>query len=179
MEVDETMEQSTTSKDDRASGKTTPEPAAEHLSDNETAVDMEKQSMDNSAAVPEPRDDTLVEFSGANDPDNPKNWSPTRRSCITVSMSSMTFVVTFSSSIFAVAIEPVAEEYNIGTVTAALGVALFLLVWPCTFSTRLPSLKNHRASSWDQFSSAPQAKCTAAKSLSSQATLPLRSSRFL
>lgn len=35
--------------------------------------------------------------------------------------------MTFSSSIFAVAIEPVAEEYNVSTVVATLGVALFLL----------------------------------------------------
>ena len=40
----------------------------------------------------------------------------------------MTFVVTFSSSVFAVAIEPVAKEYSIGRVTATLGVSLFLLV---------------------------------------------------
>jgi MFS transporter, DHA1 family, multidrug resistance protein len=35
---------------------------------------------------------------------------------------------TFASSIFAVCLGPVSEEYNIGSVTAALGVGLFVLV---------------------------------------------------
>ena len=97
--------------------------------------DVEKQVQDQippqeTAAPGEevPKDPSLVEFDGPDDPDNPKNWTARRRAAITVSMGLMTFVVTFSSSIFAVAIEPVSKEYNVGTVTATLGVAFFLLV---------------------------------------------------
>lgn len=71
----------------------------------------------------------LVDFDGPDDPDNPKNWPKWRKWLITSSMGWMTFVVTFSSSIFSVAVEPVAEEYGVSTVVATLGVALFLFVW--------------------------------------------------
>ncbi|KIW71776.1 hypothetical protein PV04_00013 [Phialophora macrospora] len=71
--------------------------------------------------------DSLVDFDGPDDPENPKNWTKARRWGITISMGLMTFVVTFSSSIYAVAIEPVAKEYHIGYVPSTLGVSLFLL----------------------------------------------------
>ncbi|KAF2170976.1 hypothetical protein M409DRAFT_18946 [Zasmidium cellare ATCC 36951] len=74
-----------------------------------------------------PKDPNLVEFDGPDDPGNPKNWSVKRRAAITISMGWMTFVVTFSSSIFAVAIEPVSQEFGIGSVVATLGVSFFLL----------------------------------------------------
>lgn len=74
------------------------------------------------------KDPNLVEFDGPDDPGNPKNWSVKRRTGITISMGMMTFVVTFSSSIFAVAIQPVSEEFHVSTVVSTLGVSLFLLV---------------------------------------------------
>lgn len=76
----------------------------------------------------EPKDPNLVEFEGPNDTGNPKNWGVWKRVWISVMMGWMTFVTTFSSSIYSVAIEPVAEEYNIGIVPSTLGVSLFLLV---------------------------------------------------
>ncbi|KXL47678.1 hypothetical protein M433DRAFT_70523 [Acidomyces richmondensis BFW] len=85
---------------------------------------MQDLQPDTSAAV---KDTSLVEFDGPDDPDNPKNFPTRKKVAITVSMGWMTFVVTFSSSIFAVAIEPVSREFNIGIVTATLGVSLFLL----------------------------------------------------
>ena len=71
--------------------------------------------------------DNLVDFEGPDDPGNPHNWSKKRRWMITVSMAWMTFVVTFASSIFSVAIEATAEEFHVGTVVSTLGVSLFLL----------------------------------------------------
>ena len=80
------------------------------------------------------KDPSLVEFDGPNDPGNPKNWAAGKKIAITCSMGLMTFVVTFSSSIFSVAIGPVAAEFGISTLTATLGVTLFLLV--CLSSPR-------------------------------------------
>ena len=76
----------------------------------------------------EAKDSWLVEFDSPDDPDNPKNWSVKRRTIVSAVMGLMTFVVTFSSSLFAVCIEPVAEQFNNGIETATLGVSLFLLV---------------------------------------------------
>lgn len=72
--------------------------------------------------------DNLVDFQGKDDPDNPKNWPKWRRWAITTSMGLMTFVVTFSSSIFSVAVAPVAEEFHVSNIVATLGVSLFLFV---------------------------------------------------
>ena len=73
-------------------------------------------------------DNDLVEFDSPEDTENPKNFSTRRKWAITASMGWMTFVVTFASSIFSVAIEPVSKEYDISRVVATLGVSLFLLV---------------------------------------------------
>lgn len=117
-------------KDD--SDKGTPEPEKETLGSER---DVEKQGQDESptpeTASPdetEEVDPSIVEFDGPDDPDNPKNWPARRRAMITISMGLMTFVVTFSSSIFAVAIEPVAAEFDVGIPVATLGVSFFLLV---------------------------------------------------
>ncbi len=97
--------------------------------------DVEKQTQDDVSPADivavtdaEPKDLSLVEFDGPDDPDNPKNWTVRRRATITIAMGLMTFVVTFSSSIFAVAIEPVAQEFNVGIPVTTLGVSFFLLV---------------------------------------------------
>lgn len=76
---------------------------------------------------PPPKDPNLVEFDGPNDPGNPQNFTTRRKTAATVSMGLMTFVVTFSSSVFAVAVDPISSEYNVSTVVATLGVSLFLL----------------------------------------------------
>lgn len=99
----------------------------------EPDIDIEKQAQGQvepektAETVPE-RDPNIVEFDGPDDPDNPKNWNWKKKIAITASMGSMTFVVTFASSIFAVCLGPVSEEFNVGTVVAALGVCLFLMV---------------------------------------------------
>lgn len=103
---------------------------------NQEEQDLEKGVLDEGAPSEElkectcgyhPKND-LVEFDGPNDPGNPKNFPKWRKWLITTSMGLMTFAVTFSSSIFSVAVQPVAEEYGVSSVVATLGVALFLFV---------------------------------------------------
>lgn len=103
---------------------------------SETPTDLEKGSSSDedvaaAAAAPAPeqrKDEFLVEFDGPNDPDNPKNWSPSRRWGITAAMGFMVFTVTFASSIFSVNLAVIRELFDIELVTATLGVALFVLV---------------------------------------------------
>lgn len=125
-------EQRNIAEDIDTSGKNTPEPEKDERKMDE---DIEKQSRDQlplqqtaDAVANESKDESLVEFDGPDDPENPKNWSTKRKVAITISMGVMAFVVTFSSSVFAVTVEPVAKEFDIGTITATLGVSLFLLV---------------------------------------------------
>lgn len=107
--------------------------------------DVEKQtqgqgaSQENASPLEtEEIDPNIVEFDEPGDPGNPKNWTARRRSIITLSMGLMTFVVTFSSSIFAIAIEPVAAEFDVGISVATLGVSFFLLV------SKGEDMKRHR-----------------------------------
>ncbi len=134
--------------------------------------DFEKQALDVAAPVPTeeaPKDGTLVEFDGHDDPGNPKNWTTVRRSVITMSMSMMTFVVTFSSSIFASALGPVTEEFGISTTVAALGVALFLMVREHSQCARV-AINVSRVSYSALYSLARRAKFTDAECRCSAAT---------
>ena len=149
-----------------------PEKDAEKQVHDEKPPQQTSTPKDNSA-----NDSSLVEFDGPNDPDNPKNWSVGRRIGITISMGLMGFVVTFSSSIFAVAVEPVAEEYNISTVTATLGVSLFLLVSSTRNDERL-NANDSRALSLAQLHLAQQARCMVGACHCSMATSPLPSSTY-
>ena len=85
----------------------TPEPEKDIMA-NGLDRDVEKQSKEASLPQKDVKlndqtpDPNIVEFDGPHDPDNPKNWKASRKMGITASMGSMTFVVTFSSSIFAV-----------------------------------------------------------------------------
>lgn len=73
-------------------------------------------------------DEFLVEFSGPDDPDNPKSWTPRRRWIITLTVGLLVFTVTFASSIFSVNIGIVKDKFHVTQVVATLGVALFVLV---------------------------------------------------
>lgn len=42
----------------------------------------------------------LVVFDGPDDPENPLNWPKSKKWAVTMAMGAMTFVVTFSSSIY-------------------------------------------------------------------------------
>ncbi|EHY52271.1 Citrinin biosynthesis cluster MFS transporter mrr1 [Exophiala dermatitidis] len=95
-----------------------------------TGMDLEKDT-NSPPSVPvtparNPADD-IVDFDGPDDPHNPQNWSKKKKWRVTAAMGGMTFVVTFASSIYSVAIVPVAHKYHIGEVTSILGVSLFLL----------------------------------------------------
>lgn len=82
----------------------------------------------NAPVEPDARRSDLVEFDGPDDPGNPKNWSKGKKWVVTMSMASLVFTVTMSSSIFSVAIGVVAEEFDVSTEVSTLGVALFVLV---------------------------------------------------
>jgi hypothetical protein len=115
------LEQGENAQSPSTSGSSTPVP------DRDIEKIAANSAPDHCTCGFQPKSD-LVEFDGPDDPGNPKNWSKRKRWAITASMGAMTFTVTFSSSIFSVAIPQVAEEYGVSYVVATLGVALFLLV---------------------------------------------------
>jgi DHA1 family multidrug resistance protein-like MFS transporter len=56
------------------------------------------------------------------------NWSIVYKCIISMMFVSMTFSVTFASSVFSTAIEVTARNYDVSTEVATLGVSLFVLV---------------------------------------------------
>ena len=80
-----------------------------------------------------------MDWDGPNDPENPQNWSQGRKWRLTVLASFLTVNVTFASSAPSSATQQLAQQFNIGTVTATLITSLFLagyclgpIIWSTT-----------------------------------------------
>jgi hypothetical protein len=73
-------------------------------------------------------EDNLVTWDGLDDMQNPVNWSIGYKCLLTMMFGSMTFCVTFASSVFSTAIEVTARNYDVSTEVATLGVSVFVLV---------------------------------------------------
>ncbi|CZR67551.1 probable fluconazole resistance protein [Phialocephala subalpina] len=69
-------------------------------------------------------DPNLVEWDGPDDPENPMNFKPSRKWIITIATSLITFVATFSSSVFSTATVATSEEYHVSTEVTTLGTSL-------------------------------------------------------
>ena len=116
-------------KDDpRLSAGTGAGPNSDEESDNNG--DLEKQAVrdDRNQEQGREKDANLVEWNGPNDPENPMNWSRGRKWMITLAMGSMTWVITFASSVFSTATVVTAHEFHTSEEVMILGTSLFVLV---------------------------------------------------
>lgn len=79
--------------------------------------------------VPEKTQDgaILVDWYYTDDPENPQNWSNTRRAFILVVICLYTFVVYSSSAIYTSSEKGVMTQFGVGQTEASLGLALFVL----------------------------------------------------
>lgn len=73
------------------------------------------------------KDPNLIEWDGPDDPGNPMNWPRRKKWIVTMVLGTMTFVVTFASSVFSTATFPTAKEYGVSTEVTTLGTSLFVL----------------------------------------------------
>lgn len=73
------------------------------------------------------RDLNLVDWDGPNDPGNPLNWSRRRRWIYTIALGTMTWTITFASSVFSAATEATAVEFGVSQEVMILGTSLFVL----------------------------------------------------
>jgi DHA1 family multidrug resistance protein-like MFS transporter len=102
--------------------------------------DLEKQAGQTPINAPQPQNDlNLVGWDGPDDPENPMNFSKTRKWIITLSMASMTICITFSSSVFSTATVVTAKQFGVSNEVTLLGTSLFVLVSPLF---ALPALLN-------------------------------------
>lgn len=84
-------------------------------------------------------DPNQVGWDGQDDPENPQNWSQKKKWALTLLCSFLTVNVTFASSAPSSATQQLAQEFQIGTVTATLITSLFLagyclgpIIWSTT-----------------------------------------------
>ena len=70
----------------------------------------------------------LVGWDGPDDPENPQNWSKKKKYTTTVFYATLTFCLTFSSSIFSTATMVTAKMYGVSNEVMTLGTSLFVLV---------------------------------------------------
>ena len=69
----------------------------------------------------------LLTWNGPLDPQNPKNWSRTRKMVIELACSVITFIVSFATSIFFDAVPATVTQFDTSAETMALGVSLYIL----------------------------------------------------
>ena len=74
------------------------------------------------------REEFLVGWDGPNDPQNPQNWKSSKKYTMTVFYASLTFCVTFSSSVFSPATAVTAKVFGVSNEVMTLGTSLFVLV---------------------------------------------------
>ena len=76
----------------------------------------------------------VVGWDGPNDPQNPQNWKKSKKYTVTVFYATLTFCITFSSSVFSTATEVTAKIYGVSNEVMTLGTSLVIFVsarpWP-------------------------------------------------
>ena len=70
----------------------------------------------------------VVGWDGPNDPQNPQNWKKSKKYTVTVFYASLTFCITFASSIFSTATQVIAELYGVSNEVMTLGTSLVVFV---------------------------------------------------
>src|SRR5579871_1183376 len=98
--------------------------------ESDKTEDLEKQAVHNDRNQDESKekDPNLVEWNEPSDPENPMNWSRGRKWLITLAMGSMTWIITFASSVFSTATIVTAREFHTSEEVMILGTSLFVLV---------------------------------------------------
>ncbi|SPC65758.1 probable FLR1 - Putative H+ antiporter involved in multidrug resistance [Ustilago sp. UG-2017b] len=96
-----------------------------------SASPVQRQSKDENAesAPNDMNDDShpyLIDWNGPNDPDNPLNWSMARKYFVTFLLCLLTFSVYMGSAIYTPGVQLLANWFGVGTVTATLGLTLFV-----------------------------------------------------
>ncbi|KAI5461857.1 major facilitator superfamily domain-containing protein [Mariannaea sp. PMI_226] len=87
----------------------------------------------------------IVEWDSPTDPENPHNWSTSRKTVIAVLICLYTFTIYCGSSIFVPSSTQVIEEFDVSETVASLGLALYVLgygIGPLLFSplSEIPSI---------------------------------------
>ncbi|KAJ5640799.1 hypothetical protein N7528_000424 [Penicillium herquei] len=93
---------------------------------------LSEEYLNQSEATPMPErskelKSVLVDWEDDNDPEKPTNFTPRRKSVITIMLGLMTFCVTFASSVFSTATIVTAKHFHVSPEVMVLATSLFVL----------------------------------------------------
>ena len=74
------------------------------------------------------RENNVVGWDGPNDSQNPQNWKRSKKYMMTVFYASLTFYITFSSSVFSSATMVTAKMFGVSNEVMTLGTSFFVLI---------------------------------------------------
>ena len=114
----EAMPGETSSNSDRDVEKG--DPAAPENNEVDQGVEDRRQTKE---------ENNVVGWDGPDDPQNPQNWSRPKKFATTLLYATMTFCITFASSVFSTATVPTAAKFHVSTEVMTLGTGLFVIVW--------------------------------------------------
>ncbi len=87
-------------------------------------------------------ENNIVGWDGPDDPQNPQNWSRPKKFTTTIFYATMTFCITFASSVFSTATEVTSAKFHVSTEVMTLGTGLFVMVW---FPGPITTVSAHRS----------------------------------
>jgi len=114
---------------------------ASSLNGDERVVhDLEKADTQPTTQHGEPatRSLTAQDWTGPDDPENPMNWSLTKRTLHMIPIAFLAFAVTAGSSLITPATEEIAEHFQVSLTAAILPLSLFVS------SSHQPPVRRHR-----------------------------------
>jgi MFS transporter, DHA1 family, multidrug resistance protein len=107
-----------------------PQHSVETSQANSVDQDLEKQEDEippPPSEEPAPKDPNVIEWDGPDDPGRPQNWPSRTRWIYTMILGSMTFVVTYASSVFSTATQVTAVQFGVSNEVMILGTSLTVL----------------------------------------------------
>ena len=154
---------------DAEKGQAGPVGPDEHQAASQAAKDRQKQEENN-----------LVGWDGPDDPENPMNWSKKKKYTVTVFYATLTFCLTFASTVFSTATMVTAKLFGVSNEVMTLGTGLFVLGWESSQYPRY-HIKLTRSSGLqsDPLYGDRSQSCMAGDPLSSSASSVSPFSRFL
>ena len=74
-----------------------------------------------------------VDWYGLQDPENPQNWSPTKKAWVVFVIGFYSFVVYMAAPVYSLAEDAFQDEFQVNSAEASLGLALYVYVLPLRF----------------------------------------------
>lgn len=99
------------------------------ISDEEKDIEKDADARPSQSGPPsnQLKDPNLIEWEGPYDKGNPQNWPIGKKWAVTLTMGSMTWVITFASSVFSTATMVTSKQFHVSEEVMVLGTSLFVL----------------------------------------------------